>query len=415
MIVAEQSLFEIASVLRAARSSSRQCLQLTIQGLIDSWLERGLRAEPEARAAWSCRVCSAGSSKSFRRNGYYRRSLATLSGVIELRIPRLRCSCGSHVPLRFPVLEPRRRYWWDVWLNVFEGFGERVSVWHLAERLARRGLPLSRATLVRWLAKASLPPLGPLPGQTDEIQVDALHGHLWGRLPHLWSRQAFALVIAANRDPRCPEKVLGAVLAAEEDREAYRSLADLLIGRGLPADQQLVVMADGAAPIRSGMQVSLPQAQFARCLWHLQRLVVDLAPPQHKQAVGRQCKRVLWSESWDEALERYSAFRQRWLALAPESCQALAAGFEDAMLPLLTGQPIRQRTNGLAERMAREFRRFLRPKEAFRGARTAPAHVAIAVAQINARHKRQDWLPPFLGAQLGLPQRLTEFQIPLHT
>jgi len=30
----------------------------------------------------------------------------------------------------------------------------------------------------------------------------------------------YALLIAANHDPRCPEKVLGAVLAAEEVREA---------------------------------------------------------------------------------------------------------------------------------------------------------------------------------------------------
>jgi hypothetical protein len=86
------------------------------------------------------------------------------------------------------------------------------------------------------------------------------------------------------------------------------------------------------------------------------------------------------------------------------------------MSPLLPeGLRVRQRTNGLAERMAREFRRFLRPREALRSAATAPALVALAVAQINARHRREDWLPAFLGSALGLPQRLTEFRIPLHT
>jgi len=45
------------------------------------------------------------------------------------------------------------------------------------------------------------------------------------------------------------------------------------------------------------------------------------------------------------------------------------------------GPKVRQRTNGLAERMAREFRRFLRPREAVRSSATAPALVALAVAK----------------------------------
>ena len=48
-----------------------------------------------------------------------------------------------------------------------------------------------------------------------------LYGHLWGPLPRRWRDHTCALLIAANRDPRCPEKVLGAVLAAEEEREGY--------------------------------------------------------------------------------------------------------------------------------------------------------------------------------------------------
>jgi len=79
------------------------------------------------------------------------------------------------------------------------------------------------------------------------------------------------------------------------------------------------------------------------------------------------------------------------------------------------GPAVRQRTNGLAERMAREFRRFLRPREALRNPKTAPARSALALAQINTRHKREGWLAAFLGAALELPKRLTEFQVPLHT
>jgi len=79
------------------------------------------------------------------------------------------------------------------------------------------------------------------------------------------------------------------------------------------------------------------------------------------------------------------------------------------------GPQVRQRTNGLAERMAREFRRFTTPRETQRGASTAPGLLALAQAQINARHRREDWLPAFVGAAPGYRQRLTRFPVPLHT
>ncbi len=407
-----QKLQAIRWVLRAIRAASRRCMEVSVQGLLDGFVLAGLR---QGLTPWSCSHCETREPAAFRRNGVYRRKLATLCGVIELAVPRLRCRCGAHVPLVFPVLEPRKRHWWDVWLEVVEGIGERVSVWHLCDRLGRRGVHLSRSTIVRWLADLALPPLGPLPGTTAEIQVDGLYGHLWGALPQRWRDHTYALLIAVNRDPNCPEKVLGAVLAATEDLEGYRSLADLLLCRGLNADAPLTVTSDGAQAIRSGLSISFPTAQFVRCLWHLSRLVADLAPAELRDEVRRDCRHVLRAPTWDKGVERYQRFREKWLQRAPESCRALADGFEEAMLPLVSEHPVRQRTNGLAERMAREFRRFLRPREALRSSRTAPGLVALALAQINARHRQEDWLPAFLGAAVGWPQRLTEFRVPLHT
>ena len=412
----QRKLEEIAVVLRAARAVTRQCLEITIQGLLTRWVTAGLAGGAAQPAPWRCLRCDTDDRSAFRRNGTYTRRLQTLAGLIVLKVPRLRCRCGAHVPLRFPVLEPRRRHWWDIWLTVIEALGERVSVWHLCDRLGRRDVHVSRSTVVRWVEALATPPLGPLPGSTEEIQVDGLYGHLWGPLPRHWRRHSYALLFAANRDPACPEKVIGAVLAAAEDQEGYRSLGDLLLSRGLSPDQRLTVVADGATAIEAGLKVGLPQASFARCLWHLARLVADLAPEEHRTTLRGDCHQVLWAPTWHTAVEALVSFCHTWQGRAPESCQALVEGFEQAMLLLQPGGPsLRQRTNGLAERMAREFRLFLRPREALRSARTAGAYLALAVNQINARHKREDWLPAFLGAGVGLPQRLTEFRVPLHT
>jgi len=168
-----RKLEEIRAVLKAVRAITRQCLERSIQGLLNRWVGEGLA---QASPPWRCSRCGNGERGAFRRNGSYRRQLSTLAGVIILHVPRLRCLCGAHVSLRFPVLEPRRRHWWDVWLQVIEGLGERVSVWPATggcDRLQRRGVYLSRSTVVRWLACLQLPPLGPIPGVTNEIQVMA--------------------------------------------------------------------------------------------------------------------------------------------------------------------------------------------------------------------------------------------------
>jgi hypothetical protein len=161
-------LQEIACVLRAVRAVSQQCAERSIQGLVDAWVAQALGGPGDARMPWSCHRCGAATRAHFRRNGTYSRQLAALSGEITLRIPRVRCRCGAHVRLVFPVLEPRRRYWWDVWLNVLEGLGERVSVWHLCDRLRRRGLTMSRSTIVRQLAALRLPPLRSAYGSRSE-------------------------------------------------------------------------------------------------------------------------------------------------------------------------------------------------------------------------------------------------------
>jgi hypothetical protein len=84
-------------------------------------------------------------------------------------------------------------------------------------------------------------------------------------------------------------------------------LADLLLGRGLDPQASLTVTSDGAQAIRGGLGISFPKAQFVRCLWHLSRLVGELAPVNLRDEVRRDCRHVLRAPDWDKGLERSSA------------------------------------------------------------------------------------------------------------
>ena len=92
---AQRKLQEIAIVLRAVRSVTRRCLELTIRGLLNRWVTAGLADDPTEAAPWRCPRCETDKRSAFRRNGCYTRRLQTLAGVVALRVPRLRCRCGA--------------------------------------------------------------------------------------------------------------------------------------------------------------------------------------------------------------------------------------------------------------------------------------------------------------------------------
>ena len=72
---ARRKLEEIAVVLRAVRSVSRCCLELTIQGLLNRWVAAGLAGDPVEAAPWRCPRCETDKRSAFRRHGSYTRRL----------------------------------------------------------------------------------------------------------------------------------------------------------------------------------------------------------------------------------------------------------------------------------------------------------------------------------------------------
>lgn len=68
-------------------------------------------------------------------------------------------------------------------------------------------------------------------------------------------------------------------------------------------------------------------------------MVAALAPEEHRTVVRRDCRQVLRGPTWEAAAEALVFFCDIWRERAPESCQPLAEGFEQATLPLQPGGP----------------------------------------------------------------------------
>jgi len=386
--------------------------ELSIQGALSKRVELCRAAGGEV-VLKACPGCGSMERRDFRKNGSYRRKLVTSAGVVELRVPRLRCRCGKSLPLEQLGFERRRRFSFDFLAMVIELVGMRTALRGIVQWAQRRGIRVSASSLSRMVRRLELPVLGPLPISPAEISVDAMYVKLWDkRRPQGWDAENAAVLLAVNHDPRLQEKVIGMVFAPAETEEAYRGLADQLLSRGMDPHAPLVVVSDGAQVIPQAFQRSFTNVAFQRCQWHLAREVRELAPASAKEAAHAKAWWVLRAATEAKAKDRLHRLKQQE-DLPKEALTALERGLDEALLCLR--QPVIQRTNGRAERYVRELRRHYRPREAFRSNPNAVRRIAFWTPTINAPQTGHDWLANLLAAQLGLHGRLTRFPAPIHT
>jgi len=397
----------------ALRVSGQRVMEGSLQGAVERQAE-SMRGADGGVLLRACPGCGTMERRDFLRNGYYERKLVTTEGVVNLRVPRLRCRCGKSLRVEQLGFGHRQRFSYEFQLAVVEQLGMRVALRPLAQHFVRRGLHISPASLARMVQRLELPALGPLPLSPSEISVDGMYVRLWDKeLPPGWTSNTACVLIAINHDPRLTEKVLGIVFAPAETEEGYRSLADLLLARGMDADAPLVVVSDGAQVIPAAFARSFTNVRFQRCQWHLAKEVRELAPAKEKESVTSAAWWTLHAPDQGEADRRLDAITERLHKRAPESLAALQRGFLDATLCLR--QPVIQRTNGRSERYVRELRRHYRPREAFRDTHSAVRRIAMWAPILNAPHTGFDWLANLFAAQLGFHRRLTRFPSPIHT
>lgn len=402
----------LSQLLRAVRSGGQRVTELSIQAAVERRVSacRSTGGEAVARA---CHGCGSMERADFRKNGSYRRKLVTAQGVIDLRVPRLRCRCGKSVRVEQVAFAPRRRFSFDFLAVVMELVGMRVALRPIVQWAGRRGVRVSASSLSRMLARLELPVLGPLEASPCEISVDAMYVKLWDKeRPRGWESEKAAVLLAVSHDPRLNEKVIGMVFAPAETEEAYRSLADQLLSRGMDPHAPLVVVSDGAQVIPAAFSRSFTNVRFQRCQWHLVQEVKELVPSAQKAQARLDAWWVLRAATTAVAGHRLGLLKER-KTLPSEAIGVLERTLFDATLCLR--QPVIQRTNGRSERYVRELRRHYRPREAFRSNRNAVRRIAFWTPVINSPHTGSDWLANLLGAQLGLRRRLTRFPAPLHT
>jgi putative transposase len=326
-------------------------MRLTARNFIQNALE-GLRDQAMA-SAWNQRD----PQRHDHRNGYYARTLSSLYGPLDLRVPRCR-----RVPL-------------DTWV-VFDRYQRRMND---VDRILRHAYLLGASTrgdaeLAEQVFGGSLSPqsisnlmkaldydLAAYRGQPVEdcypvVHIDGMYVHMLGQ-----ERTAVGIVLGAKEDGS--KDVLGfCVGAGESCGDLLKDLQD----RGLKTVRLFV--SDDSGPVRAAIAEHYPEVPWQYCTVHrladLRRKIGD-EPYRDQMVQDAAC--IFRCPSKPAAVDVAVLWAKDWKAVNPYAVQCFLENLSDSLsfyeLPKEWWRRIR--TNNPLERMIRTLRIRLRPMNCF--------------------------------------------------
>jgi putative transposase len=295
------------------------------------------------------------------RNGSYMRRLLTSLGYLEVAVPRTRESGSAGA-----VLGRYQRRTQEVDDAIVTAYVHGVSTRKVSKVTeALMGAPVGRSTVSRVT-------------QELEAQVDGLRrAPIEGPIPYLfldatfldarWARSVenVAALVAYGVDMDGKRCLLAITIGAQESEASWAELLGQLVERGLQGVR--LVIADDHSGLAKAARRYLPEAQYQRCIVHLERNVLAKVPQRLRKRLGREVSAVFSAPSPKQARERLGRLKRTWSAQLPEAVQCLSQGFAAATrfyaFPRAHWSRIRS-TNGL-ERLHGEIKRRTRAVGAF--------------------------------------------------
>ena len=317
-----------------------------------------------------------------RRNGHFRRWLATEVGGIELAVPRARA-----LVYRPSFLERHARRTGRVDRLLRQAFLRGLSTRETA-RLAEEltGVPLSAAAVSRLTARLDAQVATyhrrPLVFQARYLLLDGL----WVSIRDHRRRAAKRVVLAAYAiDEAGRRELLDYRQAASESAAAWGILLRSLVQRGLDPDAIVLVAADGAGGIAAAVAEAFPEAHLQRCWTHRIRDLLDALPCAERKGCLRDLRAIYRSPTKRAAVAAYWRFAVRWRRCHPRLVGGLERDLEAllAVFDLPAARRPALRTTSLLERAFRELRRRLRSIGALADRRSADRILYGQVLRLN--------------------------------
>jgi transposase-like protein len=172
-----------------------------------------------------------------------------------------------------------------------------------------------------------------------------------------------------------------------ESKEAWRTVIDDLIKRGLRRPEFLIV--DGASGLESAIAAVWDSVPVQRCTVHKHRNLLAHAPERLKEEITSDYNDMIYAATREEVEKRRKAFIRKWRL----KHRAVADSLEEAGDRLFTFTRLPQsqwksvRTTNAIERLHEEFKRRIKTQTVLPSAETAAMlfWALLASGQINMR------------------------------
>lgn len=340
------------------RELVRQTVEDTLNGLLEEEADDLVGAERYERTA----------GREAYRAGHYDRRLATTSGEVTLRMPKLK-------GMRFTtaIVERYRRRETSVEEAMIEMYLAGVSTRRIEDAgEILWGSSVSASTVSNLNEKAFEAVEAwrsrPLERAYPCVYVDGIYlKRSWGG-----SYENVAVMVAIGVNDDGYREVIGAAEGLAESSECWRDFLSWLRSRGLRGVRMFT--GDKAAGMVGSIAEVFPEAAYQRCTVHFYRNVLSKVPKSRRAKVAAMLKAI-------HAMESREASEAKALAVADElermglreAAKVVREGYAETLAYTRFPQEHwrRIRTNNAIERINREIRRRTRVVGTFPDGRSA--------------------------------------------
>lgn len=373
---------------------------------------RWQREKPNPRSKFSCIKCGQEvGPEEIKRNGHYHKGLNFDEGYAKLWIPQLihkERKCLGVIQINWPLLEKRKRFWFDVIFNVvgyyFEGIGLR-GIRRVIE--VRQGTTFGIMSIWRMIQRAgeTLRRCCPAPTTNNvrAIGLDEVFMRLRifrGKGKRVLKRTLYGLMIKALG---AGMPLLNFGISTRRDEARWQEEVDDLEARGVNHDNGLeVAISDGSEAIANAVKTGLPWVSFQECCFHIQKDLIKLLREKYgrgSKQVRRICRKVKAvfraetlkvAESRLEKLSSVSKFAYDYLKIKKEHMFTYLIQKRKAKEQ--KKEAIVCNTNNGMERENRELKKRLKIMVSFKSVCGAENFAAIMLRREFYRIQGKCWL-----------------------
>jgi transposase-like protein len=340
------------------RELVRQTVEDTLNGLLEEEADDLVGAERYERTA----------GREAYRAGHYDRRLATTSGEVTLRMPKLK-------GMRFTtaIVERYRRRETSVEEAMIEMYLAGVSTRRIEDAgEILWGSSVSASTVSNLNEKAFEAVEAwrsrPLERAYPYVYVDGIYlKRSWGG-----SYENVAVMVAIGVNDDGYREVIGAAEGLAESSECWRDFLSWLRSRGLRGVRMFT--GDKAAGMVGSIAEVFPEAAYQRCTVHFYRNVLSKVPKSRRAKVAAMLKAIHAMESREASEAKALAVADELERMGPgEAAKVVREGYAETLAYTRFPQEHwrRIRTNNAIERINRETGRRTRVVGTFPDGRSA--------------------------------------------